>query len=95
MRADEIEQSKQLARNVYFDMGSQAMQHSQQMLTEFDQKNEIWRTEVKSQSGRQTALSDEMIRSHFSRMERRQVDIETGTRTATTSSNPNVAPTTK
>lgn len=92
MRKDEIEQSKQLVHNIYFDMGAQALQHSQQMLAEFNKINEIWRSEIKTQAGRHIDLNNGMVRAHFERMERRPVEIETGVRSVTTSSNPNVAP---
>jgi beta-lactamase regulating signal transducer with metallopeptidase domain len=92
MRKDEIEQTKQLVQNVYFDMGTQALQNSQQLLVEFNKNNDIWRSEIKAQKGRHIELSMDMERDRFLRMERRPVEIETGVRSVTTSSNPNVAP---
>nr|WP_315481619.1 M56 family metallopeptidase [uncultured Undibacterium sp.] len=92
MRKDEIEQTKQLVQNIYFDMGAQALQHSQQMLVEFNKNNDIWRSEIKAQRGRHIEFSMDMERDRFARMERRPVEIETGVRSVTTSSNPNVAP---
>jgi len=92
LRKDEIEQTKQLVQNIYFDMGAQALQHSQQMLVEFNKSNDIWRSEIKAQKGRYIEFSMDRERDRFARMERRPVEIETGVRSVTTSSNPNVAP---
>lgn len=92
MRNDEIEQTKQLVQNIYFDMGTQALRNSQQMLAEFNKNNDIWRSEIKAQKGRHIELSMDMERDRFLRMERRPVEIETGVRSVITSSNPNVAP---
>ena len=92
LRKDEIEQTKQLVQNIYFDMGVQALQHSQQMLVEFNKNNDIWRSEIKAQRGRHIEFGMDMERDRFARMERRPVEIETGVRSVTTFSDPNVAP---
>jgi beta-lactamase regulating signal transducer with metallopeptidase domain len=92
MRKDEIEQAKQLVQDTYFEMGLRAMRDSQEMLVEFNKKNEIWRSEISLQLARNTIRKNDWDTEHFSRMERRPVEIETGVRSVTTSSNPNVAP---
>lgn len=92
MRPDEIEQAKQLAQNTYFDMGAQAMQNSQHMLTEFDKLNQIWQLEIEREAGRIIAAKDDLARAHFARMERRQVEVETGVRSIITSSVPSKEP---
>lgn len=95
MRADEIEQSKQLVQNVYYEMGVQAMRNSEQMLAEFDNKNQLWRADISNQVMRNEIIKREMEQAHFARMLRPQVEVETGIRTITTSTNPNVSPNTK
>ncbi|MBR7747956.1 M56 family metallopeptidase [Undibacterium baiyunense] len=92
MRKDEIEQAKQLVQDTYFEMGLRAMRDSQEMLVEFNKKNEIWRSEISLQLARNTIRKNDWDTEHFARMERRPVEIETGVRSVTTSSNPNVAP---
>lgn len=92
MRKDEIEQAKQLVQDTYFEMGLRAMRDSQEMLVEFNKKNEIWRSEISLQLARNNIRKNDWDTEHFARMERRPVEIETGVRSVTTSSNPNVAP---
>jgi hypothetical protein len=89
MRADEIEQSKQLAQNVYYQMGLQAMRNSEQMLAEFDKKNQLWSEEISYQAMRNEINRNEAVNAHFAKMMRPPVEPETGVRNTITYTNLN------
>lgn len=92
MRTDEIEQAQKLAQNVYYEMGLQAMHSSEQLLADFDRKNQVWSKEINEQAMRNDTNGVESLTAYFERMSRPPVKPETGISYTVTSSNPNVSP---
>ena len=93
MRSDELEKSKQLAQNIFYQSGLQAKAHSEQMLTEFKNAYQPWysaqRNEDKDKFHHQ--MINERSRGNYDRVFP-FVEPETGVRSVITSSNPNFTP---
>ncbi len=92
MRSEELEKSKQLAQNIFYQSGLQAKAHSEQMLTDFKNAYQPWYSAQQKTDKFSDIMIAEFSRREYDRRHFPFVEPETGVRSVITSNNPNFTP---